>query len=52
MFWFQDPDLVRKISIWVTSAVTIPVFIKLTPNITDIVTLAKAAQEGMPKTML
>lgn len=46
LLWFQDPNLVRKISFWVKSAVKIPVFIKLTPNITDIVALARAAQEG------
>lgn len=42
----QDPVLVRNISLWVRAAVKIPFFIKLTPNITDIVSLAKAAQEG------
>lgn len=42
----QDPHLVREISKWVKSAVKIPVFVKLTPNITDIVTIAMAAYEG------
>lgn len=42
----QKPELVRDISRWVSSTVKIPVFIKLTPNITDIVTIAKAAHEG------
>ncbi|XP_034241166.1 dihydropyrimidine dehydrogenase [NADP(+)] isoform X2 [Thrips palmi] len=42
----QKPELVRDISRWVSSTVKIPVFIKLTPNITDIVTIAKAAKEG------
>ncbi|EZA58247.1 hypothetical protein DMN91_006467 [Ooceraea biroi] len=42
----QDPKLVRDISSWVREAVKIPFFIKLTPNITDIVSIAKAAYEG------
>ncbi|KZC14706.1 Dihydropyrimidine dehydrogenase [NADP(+)], partial [Dufourea novaeangliae] len=42
----QDPELVRKISRWVRAAVKIPFFVKLTPNITDIVSIAKAAYEG------
>lgn len=42
----QDPVLVRDISGWVREAVKIPFFIKLTPNITDIVSIAKAAYEG------
>ncbi|XP_076247671.1 dihydropyrimidine dehydrogenase su(r) isoform X2 [Calliopsis andreniformis] len=42
----QDPELVRNISRWVREAVKIPFFVKLTPNITDIVSIAKAAYEG------
>lgn len=42
----QDPVLVKGISEWVRKAVKIPFFVKLTPNITDIVTIAKAAHEG------
>lgn len=42
----QDPELVRNISLWVHEAVSIPFFVKLTPNITEIVTIAKAAYEG------
>ncbi|XP_070150339.1 dihydropyrimidine dehydrogenase [NADP(+)] [Polyergus mexicanus] len=42
----QDPGLVRNISRWVREAVKIPFFIKLTPNITDILSIAKAAYEG------
>ncbi|KAM0731361.1 Dihydropyrimidine dehydrogenase [NADP(+)] [Formica fusca] len=42
----QDPELVRNISRWVREAVKIPFFIKLTPNITDILSIAKAAYEG------
>lgn len=42
----QDPTLVRNISKWVKAAVKIPVFIKLTPNITEIVSIAQAAYDG------
>lgn len=42
----QDPVLVRNISRWIREAVKIPFFVKLTPNITDIVSIAKAAYEG------
>lgn len=38
--------LVYNISLWVRAAVKIPFFVKLTPNITDIVSIAKAAHEG------
>ncbi|XP_071451994.1 dihydropyrimidine dehydrogenase [NADP(+)], partial [Hetaerina americana] len=42
----QKPELVENISRWVKNNVKIPVFIKLTPNITDIVTIAEAAKQG------
>lgn len=42
----QDPILVRDISKWVRKSVKIPFFVKLTPNITDISTIAIAAYEG------
>lgn len=42
----QDPALVEQISRWLRKAVKIPFFIKLTPNTTDILELAKAAQRG------
>ncbi|XP_013169290.1 PREDICTED: dihydropyrimidine dehydrogenase [NADP(+)] [Papilio xuthus] len=42
----QDPVLVKGISQWVRKAIKIPFFIKLTPNITDIVSIAMAAHEG------
>ncbi|XP_076169553.1 dihydropyrimidine dehydrogenase su(r) isoform X2 [Ptiloglossa arizonensis] len=42
----QDPELVRNISRWLRAAVKIPFFVKLTPNITDIVSIAEAAYEG------
>uniref|UniRef100_A0A2H1VIP2 Dihydropyrimidine dehydrogenase [NADP(+)] n=1 Tax=Spodoptera frugiperda TaxID=7108 RepID=A0A2H1VIP2_SPOFR len=42
----QDPVLVKGISQWVRKAIKIPFFVKLTPNITDIVSIATAAYEG------
>ncbi|XP_043218241.1 dihydropyrimidine dehydrogenase [NADP(+)]-like [Amphibalanus amphitrite] len=42
----QDPELVRNICKWVRAAVKIPFFAKLTPNVTHIVDIAKAAKEG------
>lgn len=41
-----NPTLVESISSWVRKAVKIPFFVKLTPNTTDIVAIAKAAQRG------
>ena len=43
----QDTELVRNICRWVRTAVNIPFFAKMTPNITEIVEIAKAAKEGM-----
>ncbi|XP_064387125.1 dihydropyrimidine dehydrogenase [NADP(+)]-like [Halichondria panicea] len=42
----QKPNLVRDICRWVRAAVKIPFFAKMTPNITEIVDIAKAAKEG------
>jgi len=42
----QDPDMVRNICGWVKEVSRIPVFAKLTPNVTNIVQIARAAQEG------
>ncbi|CAG0921810.1 unnamed protein product, partial [Notodromas monacha] len=42
----QDPFLVKNICAWIRSVVKIPFFAKLTPNVTDIVEIAKAAKEG------
>merc|ERR1719450_278786 len=42
----QDPDMVRNICKWVKEVSKIPVFAKLTPNVTNIVQIARAAQEG------
>lgn len=39
----QDPELMREVCGWVMSAARIPVWAKLTPNITDITVPARAA---------
>ena len=43
----QKPELVRDICRWVRNAVKIPFFAKLTPNVTNIVDIARAAKEGI-----
>lgn len=42
----QNEMFIRDIARWVRAAVKIPFFVKLTPNITDIVTIARAARDG------
>jgi dihydropyrimidine dehydrogenase (NADP+) len=42
----QKVDLVRDICKWVRAAIKIPFFAKMTPNITNIVDIARAAKEG------
>jgi len=42
----QVPEMVEQTTRWVTEAVDIPVFTKLTPNITDILVPAEAALKG------
>lgn len=42
----QSPELIRNIASWVRAAVKIPFFVKLTPNITNILEIAIAAKEG------
>ena len=42
----QDPELVRDICRWVREACPIPFFAKLTPNVTNVVVIARAAREG------
>lgn len=42
----QDPGLLRRVVRAVKSSVEVPVFTKLTPNITDIVEAARAAEEA------
>lgn len=42
----QDEGLTRTITGWVKEAVSIPVIVKLTPNVADIGRMARAAKEG------
>src|SRR3974390_3095570 len=42
----QQPPVAEKIVSWVMEAATIPVIVKLTPNITDVVFAARAAKKG------
>ncbi len=42
----SDASLVKTITAAVKDAVTIPVFVKLSPNLTDIVSIAQAAEQG------
>lgn len=42
----QAPELVAKATRWVVDATGLPVFAKLTPNVTDILIPAEAALEG------
>lgn len=42
----QSTKMVKKISEWVKEAVSIPVFAKLTPDVTDIIDIAQAAYDG------
>ncbi len=42
----QKPELVLNICKWVRAAVKIPFFAKMTPNITNIVDIARAAKDG------
>ena len=42
----QQPDVAEKIVSWVMEAATIPVIVKLTPNITDVVYAARAAKRA------
>jgi dihydroorotate dehydrogenase (NAD+) catalytic subunit len=42
----QDPDMTRRITAAVRSVVRIPVFVKLTPNVASIASLARAAESG------
>ena len=42
----QDPDQVREVTAWVKAAVDVPVWAKMTPNITHIVDPGRAAVEG------
>ncbi len=42
----QQPDVLEKITGWVMEVATIPVIVKLTPNITDITAPARAARRA------
>jgi dihydroorotate dehydrogenase subfamily 1 len=42
----QNPDIVREVTGWVKEVSKIPVWAKMTPNITDITVPSKAAVEG------
>ena len=42
----QQPPVTEKIVGWVMEAATIPVIVKLTPNITDVTFAARAAKKG------
>lgn len=42
----QNPQMVKDITSWVKGVVKIPVFPKMTPNITDIRSIAAAAKDG------
>lgn len=42
----QDASMVRQICAWVKSVATVPVFAKMTPNVTNIAVIARAAKEG------
>jgi len=42
----QVPDYACQITTWVKEVATIPVIVKLTPNVTDVTYIARAAKEG------
>jgi dihydropyrimidine dehydrogenase (NAD+) subunit PreA len=42
----QDPDSLAKVVGWVKDATELPIIVKLTPNVTDIVLLASVAREA------
>ena len=42
----QDPEQVKEVTSWVREAVKIPIWAKMTPNITDITVPSKAAVAG------
>src|SRR5690606_23566685 len=41
-----DPDIARELTRAVKDVSSVPVYIKLSPNVTDIVSIAKAVEEG------
>jgi dihydropyrimidine dehydrogenase (NAD+) subunit PreA len=42
----QDAERTAQVTGWVTAATRLPVIVKLTPNVTDIVAIARAAREA------
>lgn len=42
----QNPSAIQEITSWVTACSTVPVLVKLTPNISNILTPALAAKQG------
>ena len=42
----QNPEIVEEVTGWVTEVATVPVWAKMTPNITDITVPARAAVRG------
>lgn len=46
MHFGTDPYIVEKLTSAVKNEVNIPIYVKLTPNVTDIVSIAKAAEAG------
>ncbi len=41
-----DPKVIQKLTAAVKEIIAVPLYVKLTPNVTDIVACARAAQEG------
>lgn len=42
----QDPNLTKTITSWVKEVSTVPVIVKLSPNVTDVVAIATSALDG------
>ncbi len=42
----QDPNITKMITSWVKEVSKVPVIVKLSPNVTDVVTVGRAALEG------
>ena len=46
MFFGCDPDLAAEVTAAVRATTTLPIIVKLTPNVTDIVTIARAVEDA------
>jgi len=46
MAFGTDPEVAKRLTQEVKAVSDVPVYVKLTPNVTDIVSVAKAAEEG------